>query len=577
MNRWVGFSICATVGVVLLVGGLLVPAHLRAVDGRVLQRAGQGTASLVDGGRALAGSNQLGAAQLFLAAARTVGLGNSPELSDELDKLARAQPVLIITGSAERGRVGDWFASVARPREFSTNQSAWCAEPFTELVVPAEHRTKALQLLETSRGPLVQALLQFRSLTNMVLFPPSTSTSGQALDTAIAIGGLLAETDHLAVGLRNTALVMATDALRGGNPEPLEQMLMDLMSLGQRFNWGQLAAFVEPIPDGETLRVLADAVRREDGVPEVYAAVGLTGDAAGVAKYLTTFSETGLNDLRWSLGCGAGGVSELLKRNQQLCHSGFCERVAGLASSGESFALVPDYSRSAPRLALALKWLLYLLGGFLLAAALHFARRVTPLEKPLEVRGIHLAREFLFALGFLLVVLLLSEPFLAQGNQKGESSFRLRLPMVGSVVPAGNPGVHSTIMNQISLLTMLLFFVLQALLYVASLVKLAEIRRQKAPPRMKLKLLENEDHLFDAGLYLGFLGTIISLILVSLGVFKQPSLMAAYSSTSFGILFVVVFKILNLRPARRQLLLEAEAESTVRLAPSAATPLTAPL
>jgi hypothetical protein len=76
---------------------------------------------------------------------------------------------------------------------------------------------------------------------------------------------------------------------------------------------------------------------------------------------------------------------------------------------------------------------------------------------------------------------------------------------------------------------------------------------------MKLKLLENEDHLFDAGLYLGFFGTIVSLILVSLGVFKQPSLMAAYSSTSFGILFVSFFKIAHLRPARRKLLLEADA------------------
>ena len=45
------------------------------------------------------------------------------------------------------------------------------------------------------------------------------------------------------------------------------------------------------------------------------------------------------------------------------------------------------------------------------------------------------------------------------------------------------------------------------------------------------------DHLFDAGLYLGFVGTIISLILVSMGVIKF-SLMAAYSSTSFGIIFV---------------------------------------
>jgi hypothetical protein len=40
----------------------------------------------------------------------------------------------------------------------------------------------------------------------------------------------------------------------------------------------------------------------------------------------------------------------------------------------------------------------------------------------------------------------------------------------------------------------------------------------------------------------------------------QFSLMAAYSCTAFGILFVSVFKIFQLRPVRRQLLLQAEAE-----------------
>ena len=52
--------------------------------------------------------------------------------------------------------------------------------------------------------------------------------------------------------------------------------------------------------------------------------------------------------------------------------------------------------------------------------------------------------------------------------------------------------------------------------------------------------------------------TIISLIVASMGLVKF-SLMAAYSSTSFGIIFVVIFKIFHLRPARRKLLLEAEA------------------
>ena len=577
MSRRFGFYFCGIAGLLLVICGLQVPAHLRAVDGRVLQRAGQGTPSLVDEGLARVNRQELGAAQLFLAAARNARITNSYQLSEAVDDLATRKPALRISGAAVPGPLGPLFESVTRAQESGTNQSPFCIEPFTTFIVRSVHRTKTLEWLQTSSNPLVQVLLNSRSLTNTVLFPPSSSTSGQAFDAAVAIAGLLAESDHISVSLSSTMLTSATEARRTGNSESLEEVLMAVMSLGQRFNWGQLAAFVAPIQDVETLRVLSGVVQHGEGVPEVYAAVCMSGNAAGVAKYLTNFSETGLNDLRSSLEYGVGGVDELLRRNQQLCNSRFCERAAGLATSGQVFAFVLDFSPRRPMLALATKWLLYLLGGFCLAAAGHFARRVTQLEKPLEVRGIHLARELLFALGFLLVVLLLSEPFLSQSSQKGEFPFRLRLPVVGNVVPMANPGAHSTIMNQISLLTMLLFFVLQALLYVASLVKLAEIRRQRVVPRMKLKLLENEDHLFDAGLYLGFLGTIVSLILVSLGVFKQPSLMAAYSSTSFGILFVVAFKILNLRPARRQLLLEAEAESSPRFAPAAAAPFTTPV
>ena len=137
---------------------------------------------------------------------------------------------------------------------------------------------------------------------------------------------------------------------------------------------------------------------------------------------------------------------------------------------------------------------------------------------------------------------------------------RLRLPTMGNLVPPSKTQGPVSFMNHLNMLTLLLFFVLQGLLYTACLVKLAEIRRQRVPARIKIKLLENEDHLFDAGLYLGFVGTIISLILVSLGIGKF-SLMAAYSSTSFGIIFVSIFKIFHLRPTRRKLLLEAEANA----------------
>jgi hypothetical protein len=131
-------------------------------------------------------------------------------------------------------------------------------------------------------------------------------------------------------------------------------------------------------------------------------------------------------------------------------------------------------------------------------------------------------------------------------------------------------------MNTVSLLTMLTFFVLQGVLYLACLLKLAEIDRQRVPARMKVKLLENEDHLFDAGLYLGFVGTIISFMLASLRVVQFPSLMTAYSSTSFGIIFVSIFKILHLRPMRRRYLLEAEADASQSAAAGSA-PTAAPV
>ena len=565
-NRKTGFLLCAIPGLLMLAGGLVVPAYLRAVDVGVLQRAGRNTTTLVAQGLALVRENQLGAAQLLLQAAQEVGVSGWQEIGLDLTHSATQHPAWLVWGGGD-ARLERWFASDPYlPKSGS--------EPVTDFAVREENRAVGLELLRGSPLSAVQELLRCRALTNTIIFSPSQSASGQALDTALVLCGLLLEGGHLSGQLSNAVSQLAAESNRGVQPQRLEQVLLDFMSLGQRFNWGQLVGFVGQIQDAETLRLLANLVRKSDGeLPVLFAAVNLSGRPAQVAAYLMNFSQTGRKDLVASLRFGAGGVNELLQRNLRLNRSGFREQMARLAPLAAVSSLASDLCWRTPRLGMTMKWLLYLAGGFLLAAALHYARpAASALERPLQVRGFHMAREVLFALGFLLVVLLLSEPFLAQENQRVEFPFRLRLPTVGSVVPAGTSSVNRSIMNNLltlSLLTMLLFFVLQALIYTACLVKLAEIRRQQLPSRIKLKLLENEDHLFDAGLYLGFAGTIISLILVSLGVI-QPSLMAAYSSTSFGIIFVSVFKIFHLRPARRTLLLEAEAAPNEPMAPAIA-------
>jgi hypothetical protein len=313
-------------------------------------------------------------------------------------------------------------------------------------------------------------------------------------------------------------------------------------------------------------------------LPLLFAAVDLSKEPAAVADYVNRFSPQGLSDLGKSMRFGAGGLNELLRRHQLIYDSKIRDGIMAFDPARYFSRAATDYALREPWFALTVKWFFYLSAGFLMAAAVHVARTVPVLEEPLRVRGFHVFREILFALGFLLVVLLLSEPFLAQESPRVVFPLRLHLPELGKAVAAAASNARSNIMNIPNLLTLLLFFVLQALIYIACLVKLAEVRRQKVPPRVQLKLLENEDLLFDAGLYLGFCGCIVSLILVSLNVFHF-SLMAAYSSTAFGIIFVVIFKIFHLRPVRRQLLLLAEAESVAAVeaaAPVRATYLAAP-
>jgi hypothetical protein len=567
MKRWVWFLACAILGLVTLALGLAIPAHLRAVDARVIDKAGHKTTALVEEGLKLTAEKKLGAAQLLLKAADAESISGREQLRQAVTNLALEHPGFLIWGGSEPHLEILFETESRRPRP--------TPEPFTDFIVRLENRSRVLALLQASSHPIVLEILRCRELTNTVLFPPSLSASGQALDAAVSVCGLLLDESHFSPSLSNAIYHLAIEANYAHNSQPLEQFLLDLMSLGQRFNWGQLVEFVEPIQDGETVRLQANLVRRaKDDLPILFSAVELTGNPRGVANYLMNFSQSGLQDVGGSLRYGAGGINELLQRNERLYSPESAERMTASAGLGGFSNWALDYCWRKPWFARILKWLLFLAGGFLLAAALHFIRPAA-FELPSYVRGFHVAREILFALGFLVVVLLLSEPFLSQDNQKMEFPFRLRLPTVGQAVSAAASGAKTTLMDQKSLLTLLLFFVLQGLIYTACVVKLAEIRRQRVMPRIKLRLLENEEHLFDAGLYVGFAGTIISLILVSMNVIK-PSLMAAYGSTSFGIIFVSIFKIFNLRPARRRLLLESEAASPESIAPVGARTVATP-
>src|ERR1700690_2575494 len=178
MNRWLWALACVVSGLLLLVCGVLVPAHVRGVDVSVTQLAGRNTPTLVEQGLALVNETRLGTAQLFLQAAQAEGIPGREALGLAVTNAVQPHPDWLV-----------WGNNTSLAHLFGDDASL--PEPFTEFIIREKNRDAALELLRSLPNPTVQELLRCRELTHTVLFTPSQSSSGQAFDAALTICGLL--------------------------------------------------------------------------------------------------------------------------------------------------------------------------------------------------------------------------------------------------------------------------------------------------------------------------------------------------------------------------------------------------
>jgi hypothetical protein len=258
-----------------------------------------------------------------------------------------------------------------------------------------------------------------------------------------------------------------------------------------------------------------------------------------------------MEDLRTALAFGQGAVQQLLLRRVPVNRTGN----AGV-SAGAELALLH------PQLLLALKYLGYFLGVFLLLRGLD-----RWLVAPGGFGGLpavvgHMKAGVL-ALVFGVLLVVVSEPFLLKAAPPSE--YRFRLPVLVSVVdsPVSSPSQPIKSMDSSTLLSIGFFAALQIAMYFACLLKIRDVARQSVPASIKLRLMDNEENLFDGGLYVGIGGTATALVLQVLGII-EPNLLAAYSSNLFGIVCVAMVKIRHVRPYKRQLILEGQAAEPAR-------------
>ena len=259
---------CLIAGVLLLACALLVPAHFRAVDAAVIERAGKGgaggaTPTLVEEGITFLSVEKLGPAKILLRTAQSEGVARTELLAAGVAQFTRENPGLVGLG----GAVPLLENVNLTPRNEAEPQ------PIVDLLSRRVARENALKFLHQSRRPGVQHILQNRTLTNTVHFPSATTSSGQALDAAIITAALLYQGDHLTPSFRDAFEWLAMRANRGDNPGSLELIYLDLLSLGRRLDWVSVTELMKYVNDIATLRDLAEEMRtREDSVGNIFSA-----------------------------------------------------------------------------------------------------------------------------------------------------------------------------------------------------------------------------------------------------------------------------------------------------------------
>lgn len=567
----------ALIGIALAFIAWTLPVHLKSVTPDLLEEAARGTLTTDAFGQRQLDADLPGPATLALATARAVKATHADGLQLDLFAYARRHPEIMAWGGRD-----PFLAPLLKqpglsqpPATATANKSA--SSPVLTHLISAQARATLRDYLSNSRSPGVFSLLQTRDVPSTSHFVPATQPGGQTLDATLLLAALLYQGEHLSPSLQQEIRNLAASANSLGQMGDLETVYLNLLSLGRRLDWMQLASLLRITGSTETLAQFAGLARAyPDDFPLLYTAALFEGSADSVSAYFQKHGQSAaLRDLTLALKLGQGAVHQLLLRQVPVTH----QPTLGIGSISR-FALLH------PHLTLSAKYLTWFLSVFCLLRALDrgivgrrtratAAKKNTRPAAPMDAATARAGRPHLVSavLAVLLSTLVIAatEPFLLQATPSA-SDFKLAfaVPVIGDITDPSSltQQAPSFVMDTNTLLSIGLFAALQIGMYLICLLKIQSIDRLPLGPLVKLRLMENEENLFDGGLYLGIAGTAAALVLQVLGIIS-PNLLAAYSSNLFGITCVALVKIRHVRPYKNKLILEGQ--SAINAATAAAT------
>jgi hypothetical protein len=542
----------AGAGLALAVVAWMLPVNLKSVTPALLKAAGAGTPSLVEFGRQLVESEKIGPSALVLAAAQTVGDARAPELADDLAKLSARQPEFVAWGGWD-----PFLDPIFKLRE-NTGRSQ--STPVLTFLITEKARMSLRDYLAGTRSLGVEDLLRTRDIPTATRFVPVGQPGGQALDSVILLTALLYQGEHLSPSLQRELRGLAETAVAKKDFGELELFYLDLLSLGKRLDWGQLSELLSRTDSTKTVGEYAHLARVAPGqLPLIYSAALFSDSADSVAGYLIQYGESGAADLRLALGAGQGAVRQLLLRQVPVNRS-------AAPALGDTATLALLY----PKLTLAVKWLGFFAGAFLIFRGLDCWLFALGGGVGNKAMLLHL-RSGVLALFAAILLVVATEPFLLKATPLSAYRLKIVIPMLANVATPSSQPQSSTHpdMDTSTLISIGVFALLQVVTYLVCLMKIGEIERQDISPQLKLRLMENEENLFDSGLYIGMMGTATALVLQVVGVIPA-NLLAAYSSNLFGIVCVALVKIRHVRGYKRQLIFESQPAPATSVLPAKA-------
>ena len=554
----------------LSVGALLVPAHLRSVDPAVVEYAGGTGPTVKESIENELDASYLGPARLLAKATEATSL--HPQFRQTLAtreaKLLDAHPAYAVIGGPN-----PYFEAYLE--RIPQQQAGDLRYPgAVSLLLSKYRRTVLADELASSTNANVAALLEARDIAGLVRLHPASHPAGAPYDAAILLLASLINGGHFPTDVA-ARLGRAADAAAAGNSQAvsvLESIAIDTLSISRQLDYRSLASLAAITADERTWSNMATLYRNyPDATAVIFGALRFSEAPNKLYTYFSDHPDSALKDIRFAVAKGEAALNFFLAEADPIFSAEgtvapIFDRLRPYRP--EAFTAITFAGREA---GVALKAGLFFAAGLAFAFAMGAAWRAGfRTREPIAHFSLFVfARNAFIAVAFAIGAWIFVEPDVLQSQNQTAPNNSPRIDFAGtfSLDSIQSPVRIMQEFDQTTILVLLLFFVVQLVIYCFCLIKIREISKQKLNASTKLRLLENEENLFDFGLYVGLGGTVLSLILVAVGI-VEASLMAAYASTLFGILFVALLKVLNLRPYRRRLILELNQEGGGSLASS---------